>query len=93
MFIAQKNCGKNIVLAALERGCPHMPPSLDRMLDSSADLGGAPCSQSDLGVYPELQIDSAYSRSLSIRNVAKLIRCRRISLKRDNHPIHSSAHS
>ena len=29
----------------------------------------------------------------SIRNVAKLIRRRRISLKRDNHPIHSSAHS
>ena len=39
-----------------------MPPLLERMLNSAADLEGAPCS--DLAVYPELQIDRAYRRSL-----------------------------
>ena len=34
------------------------------MLDSSADVGDSPCSQSDLAVHPELQIDRAYKRSL-----------------------------
>jgi hypothetical protein len=52
------------VLAALGRGSAQMPPLLERMLNSAADLEGAPCSQSDFAVYPELQIDRAYRRSL-----------------------------
>lgn len=50
------------MLAALGRGSAQMPPLLERMLNSAADLEGAPCS--DLAVYPELQIDRAYRRSL-----------------------------
>ena len=59
-----KSLKKNIVLAALGRGSAQMPPPLERMLDSSADVGDSPCPQSDLAVYPEPQIDRAYRRSL-----------------------------
>jgi len=52
------------VLAALGRSSAQMPPPLECMLDSSADVGDSPCSQSDLAVHPELQIDRAYRRSL-----------------------------
>ena len=52
------------MLAALGRSSAQMPPPLECMLDSSADVGDSPCSQSDLAVHPELQIDRAYRRSL-----------------------------